>query len=59
MDKVPQGKESLCVRKGNQPKAKDKDFTPEAQENSFLDRGTRGKQVQPGRVKWKKISNVV
>jgi len=30
MDKVPQGKESLCVRKGNQPKVKDKDLPPEA-----------------------------
>jgi superoxide dismutase len=30
MDKVPQGKESLCGRKGNQPKVKDKDLTPEA-----------------------------
>jgi hypothetical protein len=30
MDKVPQGKESLCVKKGNQPNAKDKDLTSEA-----------------------------
>jgi len=32
MDKVPQGKESHCVRKGNQPKVKDNDLTPEAPE---------------------------
>jgi len=30
MDKVPQGKEGLCVRRGNQPKVKDNDLTPEA-----------------------------
>jgi hypothetical protein len=30
MDKVPQGKGSLCVRQGNQPKVKDKDLTREA-----------------------------
>jgi hypothetical protein len=30
MDKVPQRKESLCVRKGNQPKVKNNDLTPEA-----------------------------
>jgi hypothetical protein len=30
MDKVPQGKEGLCVRKGNQPIVKDNDVTPEA-----------------------------
>ena len=30
MDDVSQGKESLCVRKGNQPKIKDKDLAPEA-----------------------------
>ncbi len=29
MDNVSQGKESLCVRKGNQPKIKDKDLAPE------------------------------
>jgi bidirectional [NiFe] hydrogenase diaphorase subunit len=36
MDKVPQGKESLCVRKGNQPKVKDKDLTPEAHTSAEL-----------------------
>jgi hypothetical protein len=30
MDKGPQGKESLCVRKGSQPKVKDNDLTTEA-----------------------------
>jgi hypothetical protein len=29
MDNVSQGKESLCVRKGNQPKIKYKDLAPE------------------------------
>jgi hypothetical protein len=48
MHKVPQG-EAI-----NQ-KVKDKGFDP----RSPLDRGTRGKRVQPGRVKWKKIWNVV
>ena len=41
MDKVSQGKESLCARKGKQPKVKDNDLTPEAPEAFTIDAATQ------------------
>jgi hypothetical protein len=38
--------------------AKDKDLTPEAQENSFLDRGTRGNEFNQGELNGRKYGTL-